>query len=71
MILFICIVIIFILYRSYDYYKTQNKEMFKALCHFKDPYYQQDDYKYNNPIIEYIDKNGFNKKIIYDKSKWL
>ena len=71
MLLFICIVVIFILYNAYDYYKTQNKEMFKVLINFVKPYYEEDDFKYSKPIINYIDKNGFNKKFIYDRSKWL
>ena len=72
MLLFIiCFILIFILYRAYEYYKKQNKEMFKLLLQFVKPYYETDDDKYSKPIIDYIDENGFTKKIIYDKSKWL
>jgi hypothetical protein len=72
MLLFIiCFILIFILYRAYEYYKKQNKEMFKLLLQFVKPYYEQDDIKYSRPIIEYIDEKGFTQKIIYDKSKFL
>jgi hypothetical protein len=72
MLLFIILItIIIVLYNTYEYYKKQNKEMFKLLCYFKEPYYEQDDFNHSQPIFDYIDKNGFNKKIIYDKSKWL
>ena len=36
MLLFIILItIIIVLYNTYEYYKKQNKEMFKLLCYFK------------------------------------
>lgn len=67
LILLLCIITIIILYRTYVYYKKQTREMFKALCNFKEPYYDEDDIKLARPIIDYIDENGFKQKIIYDK----
>jgi len=70
-IILIFIIVIIILYKAYDYYKKQTREMFKALCSFRSSYCDKDDVKFAKPMINYIDENGFKKKIIYDKSKLL